>query len=149
MAPSVRRYFQEGLAPATQKTYGAALKRFHTSCTTYSITTPFPVTEHLLCCFAAYLADQGLAPQMGRSYLSAVRNMQISFGLPDASTSKGVSRYQKDTPSLWGIQTHSPSPHCPGPQTDPRVSWHLRQPREGSTMGHSFIGFLRILPAGL
>ena len=44
---------------------------------------PFPVTEHLLCCFAAFLADQGLAPQTGKSYLSAVRSMQISLGLPD------------------------------------------------------------------
>ena len=44
---------------------------------------PFPVTEYLLCGFSAYLADQGLTPQTGVSYLSAVRSMQISLGLPD------------------------------------------------------------------
>ena len=30
---------------------------------------PFPVMEHLLCCFAAFFADQGLTPQTGKSYL--------------------------------------------------------------------------------
>ena len=43
-------------------------------------TTPM---EHLHGCFAAVLADQGLAPQMGKSYLSAVHSMQILLALPD------------------------------------------------------------------
>ena len=43
----------------------------------------FPLTEQLPCTFAAFLADQGLAPQTIKSCLSAVRNMQISLGLPD------------------------------------------------------------------
>lgn len=58
---------------------------------------PFPVTEHLLCCFAAFLADQGLAPQTGKSYLSAVRSMQISLGLPDP-------REQSSLPILKRVQ---------------------------------------------
>ena len=41
---------------------------------------PFPC---VLCSFASFLADQGLAPQTGKSYLSALRSMQISLGLPD------------------------------------------------------------------
>ena len=68
MAPSIQRYFQEGLAPSTHRTYSAALKRFHKFCVQYSVMNPFPVTEHLLCCFAAFLADQCLAPQTGQSY---------------------------------------------------------------------------------
>lgn len=83
MAPSVRHYFQLGLAPSTQKMYQAAMKRFHAFCLKYSIATPFPLTEQLLCSFAAFLADQELAPQTIKSYLAAVRNMQISLGLPD------------------------------------------------------------------
>ena len=59
------------------------MKRFHSFCITYNVLTPFPVTEHLLCVFAAFLADQGLAPQTGKSYLAAVRNLQISMGFPD------------------------------------------------------------------
>ena len=45
--------------------------------------TPFPLSEQLLCGFAAHLATQGLAPQTGKAYLSALRSTQISLGLPD------------------------------------------------------------------
>ena len=83
LEPSVQHYFQNGLAPSIQKTYQAAMKHFHSFCTQYNILQPFPLSEQLLCSFATYLADQGLAPQTGRSYLSALRSMQISLGLPD------------------------------------------------------------------
>lgn len=59
------------------------MKWFHTFCTRYNVMSPFPVSEYTLCCFAAYLADEGLAPQTVKSYQSAVRNMQLSLGLPD------------------------------------------------------------------
>ena len=36
-----------------------------------------------MCCFVAFLADEGLAPQTGKGYMAAVRSMQISLGLPD------------------------------------------------------------------
>ena len=69
--------------PSTQRTYGAAMRRFYAFCTHFNITSPFPVTEHLQCCFAAFLADQGLTPQTVKGYLAAVRNVQVSLGLPD------------------------------------------------------------------
>ena len=59
------------------------MRRFHAFCVTYNVWDPFPLTEHLLCSFVAFLADQGLAPQTGKSYLAALRSMQISLGLPD------------------------------------------------------------------
>ena len=40
-------------------------------------------SEHLLCSFAAHLAYQGLSPQSIKTYLSAVRSVQISLGFPD------------------------------------------------------------------
>ena len=83
LGPTVQGYFQAGLAPATQASYRAALKKFHNFCTKYNIRYPFPVTEQLLCYFAAYIATQGLAPQTRKAYLSAVRSMQVSLGLPD------------------------------------------------------------------
>lgn len=83
MASSVQHYFRKGLAQSTQRTYGTAMKRFYTFCVKFNIHMPFPATEHLMCCFAAHLADEGLAPQTAKSYLAAVRNMQISLGLPD------------------------------------------------------------------
>ena len=95
--PSVQRYFQDGLAPSTQKTYAAALRRFHTICLKFNVGSPFPVSEHMLCCFASFLADQGLAPQTGKGYLSAIQSMQISLGLPDP-------REQSSLPLLKRVQ---------------------------------------------
>ena len=73
------------------------MKRFFAFCTHINILSPFPVTEHLLCCFAAFLADQGLAPQTVKGYLAAVRNMQVSLGLPDP-------RDQSSLPMLKRVQ---------------------------------------------
>ena len=73
------------------------MKCFHSFCGVYNIFTPFPVTEQLPCSFAAFLADQGLAPQTVKSYLSAVRNSQISLGLPDP-------RHQSSLPILKRVQ---------------------------------------------
>ena len=44
---------------------------------------PFSVTERTLCYFAAFLAEKGLAPQTIQCYLLALRNAQLSMGLPD------------------------------------------------------------------
>ena len=97
MAPSVQRYFQSGLAPSTQRTYAGALKRFHSFCTHVNVLDPFPVSELLQCSFAAYLADQGLAPQSVKTYLAAVRSIQILLGLPDP-------RDQSSLPVLKRVQ---------------------------------------------
>ena len=83
LAPALQKYFQAGLAQSTQKTYGAAMKRFYQFCSSYTIPDPFPVSELTLCYFVSYLAEQGLVPQTGRAYLAAVRNAQISLDLPD------------------------------------------------------------------
>ena len=50
-----------------------------------------------MCCYASFLADEGLAPQMIKSYLSALRNMQLSLGFPDP-------REQSSLPMLKQIQ---------------------------------------------
>ena len=59
------------------------MNKFTTFCHQYHVTDPFPVSEFLLCAFAAYLADHNLAPQTIKSYLAAIRNTQLSLGLPD------------------------------------------------------------------
>ena len=73
------------------------MKKFTGFCTTYHILDPFPVTEYLLCAFAAFLADEGLSPQSIKSYLAAVRNTQLSLGLPDP-------REQSSLPLLKRVQ---------------------------------------------
>ena len=82
MAGSVQSFFEQGLAPSTRKTYAAASKWFYNFCTKFHLLSPFPVTEHTLCCFAAFLVDEGLTPQTARSYLAAMRNLQLFLGLP-------------------------------------------------------------------
>ena len=50
-----------------------------------------------MCAFVVHLAEQGLAPQTGKAYLSALRNAQISLGLPDP-------RDQSSLPLLKRVQ---------------------------------------------
>ena len=99
MAQSVQQYFQAGLAPSTQKSYHTAMKRFGNFCVKFNVLNEIsyrcPINENLFCSFAAYLA--GLAPQTGKSYLAAFRNMQISLGLPDP-------RDQSSMPVLKRVQ---------------------------------------------
>ena len=70
------------------------LPLFYAFCTTYNVSTPFPLSKQLLCSFAAYLADQDLAPQTIKSYLLVLCNMQIS---PDP-------REQSSLPVLKRVQ---------------------------------------------
>ena len=76
------RTIRAGLATSTHRTY-AAMKHFTCFCVNYTVQTPFLVHELLLCYFAAYLAQKGLAPQTVKGYLAAVRSAQISMSLPD------------------------------------------------------------------
>ena len=73
------------------------MKKFWSFCDHYNIADPFPVTEHLLCAFSAYMADGGLTAQTIKSYLAAVRNTQLSLGLPDP-------REQSSMPTLKRVQ---------------------------------------------
>ena len=97
LASSLHFYLHHGLAPSTHKTYSAAYKHFHIFCTELNIIDPFPVSELLLCYFASHLANCGLAPQTIKSYLSAVRSVQIQLGLPDP-------RDQSSMPLLKWVQ---------------------------------------------
>ena len=49
----------------------------------YPVTTPFPVSEDILCYFSTYMVCQGLSPQTIKVYLAGIWHMQISIGLPD------------------------------------------------------------------
>ena len=158
LAPSVHRYFQAGLAPSTHKTYQTAMRRFDTYCTRYSVNDPFndpfPVNEMLLCSFAAYLADEGLAPLTIKTYLAAIRNMQLSLGLPDPREQSSLPimkrvqagvRLQKGAQKrvrlpitikiLRAIHTHLPTSSGP----DSKVFWAIAT--------SAFFGFFRALTA--
>ena len=83
----VEKYFRSGLAPSTQRTYDSAKKRFLTFCS-QSLLTPLPISEQISCRYVSHLADQGLSPKSIKSYLSAVRHLQISMHMPDPKFSE-------------------------------------------------------------
>lgn len=62
------------------KTYSSAQKSYLLFCSAYGI-TPLPLSELYTHLFATFLAHQGLKSQSISSYLSALRNLQISAGL--------------------------------------------------------------------
>ena len=65
----------------------AGKKRYLDFCSRLKI-SPLPVSETMLCHFIAFLRLEGLRHQTAKSYLSAVRHLQISqgFGDPRIST---------------------------------------------------------------
>ena len=100
------------------------------------------------------MADQGLAPQTGKAYLSAVRSMQISLGLPDP-------RDQSSMPILKRVQAgirrarilRSSPPHIRLPITVgilAKINHHLsvsnRTDRQvlGAISTTAFFGFFRL-----
>ena len=101
LSTSVEFYFQQGLAPTSHQIYNAAHKQFYRFCIQFNLSHPFPVTENILCSFASFLADKNLAPQTIKSYLSAIRSMQISLGLPDPRDNSSLPRLRR---VLAGIQ---------------------------------------------
>ena len=56
----VKFYYSKGVASSTHHTCQSALRRFSAFCNTFSILTPFPVSETILCYFASFLAAQKL-----------------------------------------------------------------------------------------
>lgn len=82
MDTTVCTLIERGVAPSTLTTYDSGKKRYISFCTEFHF-TPLPVEESVLCRFVAFLSLVPLSHQSIRSYLSAVRHMQIMSGLPD------------------------------------------------------------------
>ena len=83
LSPRWLQLFSGTLPPSTRRSYDSAMRRFSGFCNCYQVPTPFPVTEMLLCSFAAFLAEDGLAPPTIKLYQAAIHNTQLSLGLPD------------------------------------------------------------------
>ena len=75
-------YFRSGLAHSTSQTYNSAKHRF-LSFSDKANLSPLPLTENLLCRFVCSLADDGLAPSSIKSYISAVRHLQLAMDMDD------------------------------------------------------------------
>ena len=93
--------FQKGLASGTRNTYASANRRYITFCRDFSI-QPLPVSEQILCTYAAYLAAKGLSHRSVKCYLSAIRNLHLEFGLDDP----GIARMARLQQIIRGIKLH-------------------------------------------
>lgn len=60
--------------------YGAAKRRYLGFCGKYG-TPPLPVTEKALCQYVAFLAGEGLKHNSVKTYLAAVRQLQVEAGM--------------------------------------------------------------------
>ena len=82
----VQKYFEHGLAGTTRRTYQSGINKFVHFCNIYHVTNPLPVSQLLLCSYISHLANSGLAYSTIKTYLAAVRYLQISNDLPEPRT---------------------------------------------------------------
>ena len=83
MEEDVQQYFERGLAPSTRKTYQGGINKFVKFCALYNISSLLPVSQSLLCSYISHLANSGLAYGTIKTYLAAIRYLQISQDFPD------------------------------------------------------------------
>ena len=82
---AVQQLFELGIASSTRSSYATTQKCYLHFCSSFGL-SPLPLTEHSLCLFAAFLANHSLQASSIMAYLSAVRQLQISVGLPSPTT---------------------------------------------------------------
>ena len=149
----VQFFFSQGLAQSTQRSYNAGKNRFITFCQEANL-TPFPAAESTLCIFAAYLALQGLKHHTIKSYLSAVRHLQIEKNCFDPFNQqslvklelvlKGVKRYQ----AALGVKSRPRLPITPSILRKIKTTWDRKAADPDYVMLWAacclcFYGFLR------
>ena len=157
MDRAVHLYFAQGIAQSTASSYSSAQWRYLNFCNLAGV-SPLPVTELSASRFVVHLATQGLRAQSIAVYLSALRHLQVSAGLPSLVRSewprlsyvlRGVKRSQSGLPARTrllisgAIMRRLPSllPAGPGPpvstvlatlDTASGVVQQLLQLRQGS-----------------
>ena len=89
---------------STRRTYQSALNRFASFCSLYNVLTPFPISESLFCYFSTHLACQKLSPQTIKVYLSAIRHMQVTLGLPEPREFSSMPRLRLVQSRIQRIQ---------------------------------------------
>lgn len=78
---AVGGFLDKGIAASTRTAYRSAQRRYAEFCTRYGVTHPYPLTEHILCRYVAFLAKEGLKHRTIKAYLSGIRYLQIMKAL--------------------------------------------------------------------
>ena len=124
-------------------------------CTLFNIGDPFPVTEQLLCSYAAYLADAGLAPQSIKSYLAAIRDMQISIGLPDPREQSSLPVLRRVQAGISRVRASAGQPKRVRLPITPQLLRQIKaaldpsfRSRQSRLVGRVLHSLFRVLPPG-
>ena len=145
-------YFQNGLAPSTQKAYNSAKKRYILFCSEKGL-TPLPASENQLCQFVSLLADQNLCHNTIKSYLAAIRHLHIAQGFGDPHI-HSMAKLEQVLKGIKSVQCKKPNnrisrlPISPDHLDKMRVVW-LKEPTtfDGKMLWAAatlcFFGFLR------
>lgn len=125
-------YCNRGVADSTRRTYRSGVNRYLSFCCAFGVSTPFPVSELMLCYFITSLAREGIAPATIKTYLAAVRHAQIIQGHPEPRESSALPRLRLVQNGIRRERAESSPVHSPTrlPITPPLL--RLLRPPEGS-----------------
>ena len=126
--------FKQSLAQSTQKSYSAAMKRFHEFCTQYNITAPFPLADQ--CHITVHAQDPPQTFQMrpvreGGGYRCGSHGVTHMPSLSSAQLYQVTSGrawailYEQDKAAGHQVLADQPDPpNSPGPRPSPgRLCW--------------------------
>ena len=103
----VQHLCRKGVPASTCQTYDSAARRFNEFCMHFNVGNRFPVNKNLLIYFAMYLAQRGLKEQSVKTYLAAVRDLQLTMGLPDPCDSSPLPQLRFVLEGMRRMQAES------------------------------------------
>ena len=151
MEETVQRLFDLGIAPSTSRVYRSAQNRYLRFCSQFHLSN-LPLNEDTLSLYVAFLSLQGVKHQSVKSYLSALRHMQIEAGGGDPF---GPGRFPRLEYILKGLKRNGPPvatsrrlPITPQIMLQLHAVWNQSRDRYDATMLWAacclgFFGFLR------
>lgn len=145
-------YFQNGLAASTQRSYNSGKRRYLKFCQIKG-SAPVPASEHQLCQFVAFLANEKLCHNTIKSYLAAIRHLHIAEGAGDPGMSnmprlEQVVKGVKATQVKEGKKVKARLPITPELLLRMKQAWSQEQDSRDIVMlwaavSVCFFGFLR------